>query len=797
MVGGCLRSDCRTAPENLSQAAVKAKCMQFDPIAKDSCPIVDCETHQVMFATHTTLGVLDTGATKTVIGSDFVSELLGNLTAEARHQVRQCKCSIVFRFGNQGTLESSQALVIPVGNLMLKVAIVPGKTPFLISNTLVRTLKASIDAENDVLRSRLLSCEMPLKVTPKGLYLIDINDLIKAGQKTSRIRPDVTSTFVSETLEKDQPSIEKNPTVSRVRELIHCWENNPSLRSSPSKMHMSKPDQSLVTEKRVKFEPKVPTEVLKDPSISKCVDRRSGIPDDVACQSIGEDSESESSPDRRSRSQCLEARGSPGDDGRLRQHAYGKDIPDGMGTGTGMGPVDDSTLCQESKDVPPPLPQVRGADDHRMRESSRASSSDTKESNQSDGQESHSHPTSGKEAGSFPKAEAWQSLFQGPRSRTGMGGDRRNAGGIGWRDVELGDYGRSRECSPSGPSGVTNAEPRECAHQGDSTPRSDGASPGKLGTSETVTEEEAFLGTEMNGERRRLSKLVQQFEHEFECFQKEHCRNFRKRIALLEVFCSKDSPLTHQVRSLGGQSIRHGLAEGDLQTLEGRRALFEVLNLYEPENIWVSPECGPWSSWMSLNACKSVEHWDRCQTERWQMLDQVALCIMLFRVQKIRGRQFHWEQPAKSIMFNLPYLHEVHEASMIAQCDLCTIGDLKDPVSMKPMKKGLWILTTSKGMFEAIHGRTCNHEHEHEPIAGSTRINGKVVSKTQFTARYPRKFARLIAKVCMERKSRRILAEVFAGESESRSSAAIRVTSSQLPGRRFGKTPVASRADPS
>ena len=50
------------------------------------------------FATHGTFGVVDLGATKTVIGSHLVQDLLNTLTPEIRAQVARCSCQVTFRF---------------------------------------------------------------------------------------------------------------------------------------------------------------------------------------------------------------------------------------------------------------------------------------------------------------------------------------------------------------------------------------------------------------------------------------------------------------------------------------------------------------------------------------------------------------------------------------------------------------------------------------------------------------------------------------------------------------------------
>ena len=102
----------------------------------------------MLFATHSTFGVLDLGATKTVIGSNLVASLLSGLDESIKQHVTRIQCEITFKFGNEGTLQSQHAMVVPIGQFRLKIAIVPGNTPFLISNTLMRALQAKIDCKS-------------------------------------------------------------------------------------------------------------------------------------------------------------------------------------------------------------------------------------------------------------------------------------------------------------------------------------------------------------------------------------------------------------------------------------------------------------------------------------------------------------------------------------------------------------------------------------------------------------------------------------------------------------------------
>ena len=139
------------------------------------------------FSTRDALGIVDTGATKTVIGSGFVANLLAALRPEVRRQVQRCRCSVVFRFGNQGTLESKHALVVPIGPLKLN--IVPGQTPFLLSNTLLRAIGATVDVTGEVIKSTLLKRHIPIQLNAKGLFLVDLNDLITPTSRDAEVEP--------------------------------------------------------------------------------------------------------------------------------------------------------------------------------------------------------------------------------------------------------------------------------------------------------------------------------------------------------------------------------------------------------------------------------------------------------------------------------------------------------------------------------------------------------------------------------------------------------------------------------
>lgn len=138
---------------------------------------------EVHFASHGSYGVVDLGASKTVIGSSQVGDLMQSLPEEIRKGLSRTSCKMQFRFGNQGVLTSEHALVIPMGNFCVKIAVVPGNTPFLISNSFLRGIQATIDTSQHTLSSPHMVSKVPLQLSPRGLFLVDMNDIIKSLSK--------------------------------------------------------------------------------------------------------------------------------------------------------------------------------------------------------------------------------------------------------------------------------------------------------------------------------------------------------------------------------------------------------------------------------------------------------------------------------------------------------------------------------------------------------------------------------------------------------------------------------------
>ena len=131
----------------------------------------------VRFASSGTSGVVDLGASQTVIGSKQVVELLEGLPKEIRQRVRRDPCHLVFRFGNHQTLTSKQAIMIPLRDQWFRVAVVPGLRPLLLSSTFLNQIHAVIDTEAGTLWGKMLNKQLILERAARKLFLMDMNQL--------------------------------------------------------------------------------------------------------------------------------------------------------------------------------------------------------------------------------------------------------------------------------------------------------------------------------------------------------------------------------------------------------------------------------------------------------------------------------------------------------------------------------------------------------------------------------------------------------------------------------------------
>ena len=243
--------------------------------------------------------------------------------------------------------------------------------------------------------------------------------------------------------------------------------------------------------------------------------------------------------------------------------------------------------------------------------------------------------------------------------------------------------------------------------------------------------------------------------HGFLNYHGELIKDFNPVIDVLEVYCSADSQLTHQCRLQGLKSVRFGLKEGDLGTCEGRQKLYHVLFYHRPRHVWMSPRCRAWCKWSQFNASKSAESARRVMLARSDGEVHLLLCEAVFLHQCQMGTAFHFhlEQPRGSEMLYEQPLRPIVESTNKIECDTCSAGKLKHPVSHLPMQKSMNILSTSQLMDQGLSQFKCHRDHEHAQVAGSCRLpDGTYGQVSAYTELYTRVFGQRVARIILASK---------------------------------------------
>ena len=720
----------------------------------------ECEI--ACFATHGSFGVVDLGATKTVIGSQKVSELINSLHPEVRKNISRCPCQVSFRFGNHGVLQSQQALVVPIHGLLLKIAIVPGETPFLLSNTLLRAIGAIIDTERKVLKSTLMKREIPLTLTSKGLFLLDLNELAHHESEQANF---------SNAAETHTAMCDALPPTERVESLpeglcqnvANANNHNPmpdpheTLKLPENNHHSRTDDQHAhqVTTHPIKTGSSEPP---KQSPRSKC--QLPGIAIDHGDSHVAVQEAPTGAGDQ---STCAfgllpVVLGRPrGVQDRLWQTTARQEVSSGVGGGTTLGEVVRPALRDIHEDGASKVHPLRQPEGGTSREQwpdgasdpSHGSSQECAEERDHDQGQSQEPDTSTVTRTPMPVGRCGR-----PQCLHSDRGQHREPG-------ERASGGRHVPCQPtgdpsdadrerSGPSDeLSGAEPCSSAARtelrGSECPSVQASRDAGDPSADCMISED--MSPETNREKQMFHRWVNQYTEELDILIQQHVHQgkFSQRIDVMEIFCGEHSQLTHQCNQLGFKAERFGYAQGDLQTSVGRQSLFQRLAQCRPRHVWVSPSCGPWSGFSTLNGSRSIAAWDELQALRHQHLSQVALCVVIFRFQRSQRNHFHWEQPRGSLMFKLPYLQEVFYYLLATDVDLCTAGDMRDPTNGKHIRKTLTILTSSKQMVQQLSMHRCSGQHEHQVIEGQVKVSGETMNRSRYTENYPRKFARKLA----------------------------------------------------
>ena len=138
------------------------------------------------------MAILDTGASRSVVGEDHVPNILEQLPEQIRNVVKEKGSRVGFRFGNNQIEYSFKQLHIPLihGNqrVWIIIEVVPRATPFLISIHTMKCLRAVIDLESGSCFLKSIGRSIPITENRNGLMTLKIQDLCRV-HRSSKVEP--------------------------------------------------------------------------------------------------------------------------------------------------------------------------------------------------------------------------------------------------------------------------------------------------------------------------------------------------------------------------------------------------------------------------------------------------------------------------------------------------------------------------------------------------------------------------------------------------------------------------------
>ena len=631
--------------------------------------------HDVCFASNGTLGVLDLGASQTVMGSAQVAEFLQGLPNIVRSRVRRSPCQMTFRFGNQETLCSQHALIIPLDaqGTCARIAIVPGRTPFLISNSLLCALEAVVDTKKRMLYLGRYHKQIHMKLSNRNLFLVDFCDFVSAEKAIPSGR---------HTTACDQTSAMKACTV-----LMTCDPQT---------------ETKVLSREQVQSRPLDRTDRPRIPAVQEHVQ------DSAECalqlgtifnKPIMSGSANMSEPLQPSATNPCECNPSVLRQSCSHEHTlapcqddaetHGKQLKD---THRGHGPGGTGNMCDQfrghqeghdlSQGIPRhgvdnlcglPLPELR-----KERTSGISSVCSTACGNgREEGGDRQVSAIPAHERVSESQGQKHVSTLDHAFARrtSTTGGGTGRMGGPG----RAGD-GRTHQQRGNEHAAESDALHGECVAGSDRTPTQpdsqqwpcDGTAVRTLPEasvqnvsasmpkqeipefiSDTLWEEMDHSITKQCQKPRvdphiipkgLISKWVKRFKLELADIQqgtRVSKIGSSNKCLVMEVFCSEQSQLCHQVQQIGHQAIRVSLSQADLETKAGREVLFVQLISAQPRHVWYSPECKEYCQWSQFNASRTANVLEELCQRRSDKCWQIAVGLVLLEYQQQCSKHFH------------------------------------------------------------------------------------------------------------------------------------------------------------
>ena len=746
---------CMTIPRNQPCLHVKSFQKNFRRAIETSFGVVRSQTRETESSQElgpTGSGIIDTGASKSVIGEKRVSDLLASLKPKHRQLVKWQGSETVFRFGNNGTLKSLSAIYVPFGAKWFRIEVVQGWTPFLISNAFLRFLGADLLISQSVLRVPIWKCDVVLSRNSKGLFTVSLHELIEAACKSEGqpCSEEVISWASSSNSNKQQTR--EVYCTQQQQALPSEIEMNDGMPAAKVAQPQSNRGQRLSSEFKPSSCDRSHGDALCEPHWNRS-SRNHGVRDGTFGCSVDWPRRSQSEL----RTGTSDQESSPS--GHFHTARMGRDEVAGR-------QVEGVHLCRD-------LSQRREVcalhDEPHKVDITMGSELSELCSSQGDSQERvhGNEEEDGKRDGEEDQRDASNSSLEDVKfQQCGLGGDLSSSPVFQRKSKDVNGAieesdGRRREDHDA--SRAQSGSSRREDHQ-------DGGDAARTGSTQgrAIQPVRGQLCSDVarSAEDARISHLCQQLETAQLSIEKDLAKlqavwkNSKQpkgkspwwNLDVLEVYCGSDSQITEQCLKMGLRAERFTIHDGDLATPEGRAALWKVILEKKPREIWMSPECKYWGNFSRRNMGRSISTANKILDGREKQRVHLKLCNKVFLHQMSVGGHFHMEQPQGSEAIDQPELKDVREGTLCTVFDMCEVGKLLAPkIQWKLrgnnfLRKRTTVFTSSRLFHKAFDHRLCVGNHIHMPIAGKVFHLGRWISVSEYAARYTTGFGRNVAR---------------------------------------------------
>ena len=694
------------------------------------------------------LAIVDTGASRSVIGIDHVPSMLKGLPRKVQESVRECPSKVGFRFGNNQIEYSFKQIQIPIETstkrIWLLIEVVPKATPFLLSIQTMKFLGAVIDLGTQQCYLKNLGRSLNLHESKNGLFLVKIQDLCCSNHEPTTHSACAHTVSTSPAAVKDsQVKVTQAPTGNSL--IQHAFKGRfDATRSFSSRRDHGKPSFAAH---------RADESIRVDQSQSR--------------SSTGARATDESTSDRSTGSTPSHRRTEPFDP----NCAQSQPKPSCVATWDPKSPTDNRSGFRRrvgpsrsggTTNRHTSMAQHTSSCDHPDNSQSKPTSPDdtcSREQSSSIIQRSDSAFTSHQWSNWKPIATEHKFAKSGDSTGNCVHDPRT----MGPKEGELGKEARRGQvhgCLRTR-SGISSMAEGSCqdAHARDDRFHSLLRDSHQHGTASSPAQPDLEDPSLCLTNWEEVEWILNS--------QPTSNKSFKKGIDLLEIYASPHSRLCEAIRQKGGKAERFTTEHGDLSTQEGQAELLRMIRRLQPRHIWMAPECGPWCSWSRFNANRSITGYEKIQQSRELSRVHLKLCTLIMKIQVNAGRHFHMENPIHSELWNQHEIQDILDNTTDLKFDQCRFG-LRHPETAQAIKKGTRVQSTSSELSQNLDQRFCKGGHNHAQIMGQCKVQGSRMALSRFTAFYPTILAKTIASAILKEfgKPCSISNPVFAAEDE-------------------------------